>query len=103
MLAIADNRGNIIAPFEVLPVNFHDIRLFEKSFENLLETADDLLLDIENSCLTLDSGFDSARNKILISEAGMIPVIKPNIGARKDREKIYAILDEFEPLKPIYK
>jgi predicted GTPase len=50
-------------------------------------------------------GFDSARNKVLIREAEMIPVIKPNLGARKDRGKIYAILNEFElePLKPIYK
>jgi len=103
VLAIADNQGNIIAPFEVRPVNIHDIRLFEKSFENFLWTADDLNLDILNSHLTLDSGFDSARNKILIREAGMIPVVKPNIGARKDRKKIYVILDEFEALKPIYK
>jgi hypothetical protein len=103
VLAIADNRGNIVAPFEVRPVNIHDIRLFEKSFENLLETADDLNLDITGTYLTLDSGFDSARNKVLIREAEMIPAIKPNIGARKDRRKIYAILDAFEPLKPIYK
>ena len=103
MLAIADNRGNIIAPFEILPVNMHDIRLFEKSFAGLLEMADELALDIQNSYFTLDSGFDSARNKVLIREAEMIPVIKPNLGARKDRGKIYAILDEFEPLKPIYK
>lgn len=60
-------------------------------------------LDIKNSYLTLDSGFDNAetKNEILFRE--LIPVIKSNLRGLKDREKINKILDEFETVKHIYK
>lgn len=103
MLSIADNQGNIIAPLVVNSVNVHDTKLFYQSFTNLIEIADDLLLDLRNSCLTLDSGFDSSFNKNIVRYYGMVPIIKPNIGARKNQEEIYRIRDEFEEVKPIYK
>ena len=85
----------------VKPVNNHDNLLFPESFEKLIETADYLRLDIYNSYITLDSGFDSRDNKSIISYQNLIPVIKPN--TRNDgREKRYAKLDEFEEVKFIY-
>lgn len=83
-------------------MNVHDTKLFYQSFTNFIEIADDLLLDLEGSYLTLDSGFDSLFNKNIISYYGMTPVIKPNIGNRKNQEEIYRIHDEFEKLKHIY-
>ncbi len=103
MLSIADNRGNIIAPLTARPVNVHDSKLFYESFSNLLEIADLLELDIKNSYLTLDSGFDNLETKNEIIFRNLIPVIKPNPRGLKDWEKINKILDEFEPLKDIYK
>lgn len=103
MLAIADNKGNIIAPIVVTSVNVHDSVLFDYSFTKLLEIAQDLNLNIDKSIVTLDSGFDSIFNKTIILSAGLIPIIKPNIRGLKNREKIYLILDEFESLKEIYK
>lgn len=103
MLTIADNKGNIIAPLVVKPVNMHDSVLFDYSLTNLLELADDLNLNISKSVITLDSGFDSLFNKSIILSAELIPVIKPNIRGMKNKEKIYLILDEFELLKDIYK
>lgn len=102
MLAVADNRGNIIAPLVAQSVNVHDSKLFYESFSNLLEFADLLELDIKNSYITLDSGFDNSetRNEILIRE--LTPVIKPNLRGLRDREKINKILDEFEIVKHIY-
>jgi len=50
----------------VRPVNRHDNALFPESMEKLTETADLLGLDISNSYLTLDSGFDSEDNKVMI-------------------------------------
>ena len=73
----------------VRPVNVHDTILFDRSFTNLLELADLLNLDLSNSYVTLDSGFHSEFNKSVIEQAGLTAVIKPNIGARKDREKIW--------------
>jgi hypothetical protein len=103
VLAIADNRGNIIAPLVVKPVNVHDSKLFYESFSNLLEIADSLELEIKNSHLTLDSGFDNAETKSEIIFRELIPVIKPNPRRMKDREKIQKILEEFESLESIYK
>jgi hypothetical protein len=103
VLAIADNQGNIVAPLVVKPVNIHDSKLFYESFSNLVEMADLLELEIKNSYLTLDSGFDNAetKNEILLRE--LIPVIKPNLRGLKDRKKINKILDEFENIEHIYK
>ena len=69
---------------------------------NLLELAYYCELDIRNSFLTLDTGFDSKFNRDLISEFSLVPVIKPNSRGLKDRTKIYERLDEFERYKHIY-
>lgn len=58
-------------------------------------------MDIKNSYLTLDSGFDDKSNYFNISRHGLKPVIKPNPRGTKDREKIYARLDDFN--EKIYK
>lgn len=83
-------------------VNKSDTNLFPDSLEKLIETADLLCLDIFNSYLTLDSGFHSDDNKVRINNSNLIPVIKPN-PRKASQEKRYAMLDEFEPLEPIYK
>lgn len=84
-------------------VNLHDTSLFDESFTNLLEITDQLMIDLQYSCLTLDSGFDSYGNKMIIENAGLIPVIKPNIRRNKNEIQINQILNEFEPYQPIYK
>jgi predicted acetyltransferase len=102
VLAIADNRGNIIAPMVARPVNVHDSKLFYESFTNLVEIADLLELEIKNSYLTLDSGFDNAETKSEIIFRELIPVIKHN-PRNRGREKIHKMLEEFELVKHIYK
>jgi hypothetical protein len=84
-------------------VNVHDSKLFYESFLNLLELADSLQLDLKNSYLTLDSGFDNweTKNEILFRE--LIPAIKPNLRGLKNREKINNILDDFDTVAEIYK
>lgn len=86
----------------VKSVNKNDITLFPESLENIIETADQLYLNILNSYLTLDSMFDSEDNKVRIKYVGLIPIIKPNPRGA-NREKRYGMLDEFEPLEEIYK
>ena len=103
MLAIADNRGNIIAPFAVNSVNVSDMILFDRSFTNLLEMADDLHWNLQESFITLDAGFYSNFNHSIIRYAGMIPAIRPNPGRTKDPEKLEKIWDDFAPVEHIYK
>ena len=93
----------MVAPFVIASVNVHDSQLFGKSFSNFLELADSLDLEILDSFLVLDPAFDSAVIKDEIVFRNMKPVIKPNMRGRKNRKKVYQILDEFEPLKEIYK
>lgn len=93
----------MIAPLTVRPVNEHDTELFPYSFDNLVETADLLDLDIQGSYITLDSGFDSMRNKWLIDFHKLVPVIKPNLRGTKDQSLINAKLDKFEEVEHIYK
>ena len=87
----------------VRPVNHHDTLLFNESFFGLLDVAHLLELDLTGSFLTLDSGFDSDTNKITIAGQGLIPVIHPNVRNLKDREKIDALWEAFEPYRDIYK
>lgn len=87
----------------VRAVNEHDSQLFDESFANLLEVADELALNLEGSYLTLDPGFDSKGDKEMIEKAGLIPVIKPNLRGTKDQETIHQRLKEFEEAKEIYK
>jgi len=86
----------------VYPVNHHDTALFDESFTNLLEIADELNVNLVGSYLTLDSGFFTESNKCQIEFAGLIPVIKPNTRALKNQKKINAMLDKFERFEEIY-
>ncbi|KKP31517.1 MAG: hypothetical protein UR22_C0022G0009 [Parcubacteria group bacterium GW2011_GWC2_32_10] len=101
-LTICDNKGNILAPLVVYPVNHHDNILFDESFCNLLEMADELCLDLCGSYLTLDSGFDCQSNKYQIEFSGLIPVIKPNMRGLKNQDKINLKLDEFALVQEVY-
>jgi len=84
-------------------VNRHDSVLFEESFYGLMEMVENLGLDIENSYFTLDPAFDNVATRSEILFQGMIPVIKPNLGALKDQERINEKLDEFDKVEHIYK
>jgi hypothetical protein len=87
----------------VRPVNEHDSRLFDESFANLVETADDLGWNLDHSHLTLDSGFDSEEYHRMIENAGLTPVIKPNFRGTRNQETIHQRLEEFERVEQIYK
>lgn len=86
----------------VMAVNHHDNVLLPNSLEKLMNITDDLVLDIFNSYLTLDSAFDSESNRVSIRYLNLIPIIKPNTRGA-ERGKRYSMLDDFEPFKHIYK
>lgn len=103
MLAIADNNGNIVAPFSVNSVNVSDMTLFDRSFTYLLEMADDLHWNLLKSFITLDAGFYSDFNHNIIRWAGMIPVVRPNPRGIKNPKKLEQIWNDFFPVEHIYK
>lgn len=82
-------------------VNRHDTTLFDESFTNLLDIAQDIPLVLEGSYLTLDSGFDSVENRAMIEQAGMIPVIKPN-ARRLKQDKVNQRFEDFDQYQDVY-
>ena len=98
---MADNNGFVIAPIVVRSVNCYDGNLLSESLDELTDIADLLDLDLENSYLTLDSGFDSEYNRWKIKSMKMIPVIKPNRRGIKNQEKLEMLYEDFN--ESIYK
>jgi hypothetical protein len=52
--------------------------ILPESLTKLVSFTKQIGLKLQKSSLTLDSGFDSKRNKDLINEQKLVPVINPN-------------------------
>ena len=65
------------------PVNTTDMVLFPAGLKALKQVAKEVGLDLKGAYLNLDGGFDSARNRKCIFNAGLIPNIKENPRNRK--------------------
>ena len=83
VIAITDNHGYVLAPVPVAPVNETDMVLFPEGLKALKEVAKEVGLDLRGADLNLDGGFDSARNRKCIFNAGLIPNITENPRHRK--------------------
>jgi len=75
---MTENQGYVLAPVPVAPVNETDLVLFPEGLKALKKVAKDVGLDLKGAYLNLDGGFDSARNRKCIFNAGLIPNIKEN-------------------------
>lgn len=96
-----ENQGYVVAPLVVRPVNVSDTVLLPACVEGFMDLADVLGLDTSGSCSTWDAGFDSSHNHDRLLFHGWIPVIKPNLRAQKNQERINERLDAFD--EKIYK
>jgi hypothetical protein len=64
-------------------VNETDMVLLPEGLKALKRVAKEVRLDLRDAYLNLDGGFDSARNRTCIFNAGLIPNIKENPRNRK--------------------
>ena len=80
---MTENQGYVLAPVPVAPVNETDMVLFPEGLQALKKVAKEVGLDLKGAYLNLDGGFDSARNRKCIFNAGLIPNIKENLRNRK--------------------
>ena len=62
--------------------------IFPESLTKLVTFTKQIGLELQKSSFTLDSGFDSKKNRDLIKEQKLVPVIKPN---RRNTKKPIAI------------
>lgn len=86
-------------------MNQQDIVILPEGFSKLISFTTSIGLNLQGTSLTLDTGFDSKKNKDLIKEHKLIPVIKPNRRNTKDLVAIalmYLYFDE-ELYKERYK
>lgn len=96
-----DNNGFILCPIIVKPVNQHDSKILAEAFTNLIDFTHRIGIDLSSSALTLDSGFDSKENHIIIKQHGLLPVIYPN---RRNAKEPIVIARKFRWFrKDIYK
>ncbi len=84
IIVIVDSNANVIAPFIVAPANKHESPLFPEAFRNLKQIAKKVGFNIKNTVMSLDSAYDSYKNRKIIFNTGMIPNIKEN---RRNRQK----------------
>ena len=78
VIAIIDNNGYVLAPVPVAPVNETDMVLLPQGLHALKQVAKQVGVDVRGAYLNLDGGFDSARNRKMIFNAGLIPNIPEN-------------------------
>lgn len=78
IVAIVDRNANVIAPFVVAPANKHESPLFSSSFQHLKRIAKNVGFCLKNAVMSLDSAYDSYKNRKQIFNAEMIPNIKEN-------------------------
>jgi len=71
----------------VAPVNETDILLFPEGLKALKKVTKEVGVDLQGAYLNLDGGFDSARNRKGIFNAGLIPNIKENPRNRKTTKR----------------
>jgi transposase len=83
VVAIADNRGNVLSPLTIAPVNEGDIVLLPDGLKDLKRVTREVGLDLTGAVLNLDAGFDSKANRKCVFNAGMKPNIKENPRNRK--------------------
>jgi transposase len=77
----------VLAPLPVAPVNAADVVLLPQGLQALKKVAKEIGVDLRGAYLNLDGGFDSARNRKMIFNAGMIPNITENPRNRKTTKR----------------
>jgi hypothetical protein len=77
----------VLAPLPVAPVHEADMVLLPQGLQALKKVAKEIGVDLRGAYLNLDGGFDSARNRKMIFNAGMIPNITENPRHRKTTKR----------------
>lgn len=83
IVAFVDRNCNVLSPMTVAPGNRHEGSLFGKAFTFLKDIFKRIGRTLKGSVVSLDSAYDSGKNRKKIFNAGMIPNIKENPRNRK--------------------
>lgn len=86
-VAFVDRNCNVISPFTKAPGNRHESPLFPDAFRHLKRILNILGEKLTGTIASLDSAYDSAVNRKMIFNAGLIPNIKENPRNRKKTKR----------------
>lgn len=87
VIAIVDRNVNIISPVTMAPGNKHESPLFPASFNHLKSMIRKIKSSIKGCIMSLDTAYDSLKNRKLIFNSGMTPNIKENPRNRKETKR----------------
>ncbi|MDP4724855.1 MAG: transposase [Alphaproteobacteria bacterium] len=87
VVAFTDRNCYVLSPMIIAPGNRHEGPLFEKAFESLKDLAKRIGRSLKNTVVSLDSAYDSFKNRKQIFNAGMTPNIKENPRNRKHNKR----------------
>lgn len=94
IVALVDRNCNVIAPFTTAPGNQHETTLFPNAFNHVKRILKNIGHSLKNIVISLDSAYDSFKNRKQIFNSGMIPNIKENprnrIKNKRGRKRIYS-------------
>ena len=83
VVAFCDRNCNVIAPFVTAPGNRHESPLLSEALSNVTRIAQMVGLELSDTTISLDSAYDSRRNRKAIFNRGMTPNIPENRRSRK--------------------
>ncbi|MEM9452254.1 MAG: transposase [Cyanobacteria bacterium P01_E01_bin.6] len=83
VVAFCDRHCNVIAPFVTAPGNRHESPLLSEALSNVARIAQAVGMALSETTVSLDSAYDSRRNRKAIFNRGMIPNIPKNRRSRK--------------------
>lgn len=87
VIAITDKNANVVAVSVVSPANENESILFPDAFCGLKSMAKVVGIKLSNTVMSLDSAYDSRKNRKMIFNSGMIPNIKENKRNRKKTKR----------------
>jgi transposase len=87
VVAFVDRNCNVLSPMTIAPGNRHEGPLFGKAFTFLKDIFKRIGKTLKGSVVSLDSAYDSGKNRKKIFNAGMIPNIKENPRNRKQAKR----------------
>ena len=87
IVAIVDRNVNVLTPFTTVPANKHESPLFSDALMHLKNIVGKIGSVIKGTIMSLDSAYDSQKNRKMIFNAGMTPNIPENKRNRKHNKR----------------
>ncbi len=87
VIAIVDRNVNIISSATIAPGNRNESPLFPEAFKHLKKMTRMIQTSIKGCIMSLDSAYDSFKNRKMIFNSGMIPNIKENPRNRQQTKR----------------